>query len=287
MRIPNPLAGIRAVAEAAAAGLDLTRRVAAAELSTVVGSLTSPAVIAPMEAPRTRFNARLSPRRAATGTHLSRSRIQAVRDGAGVTGNDVVTAVIAGALRSWLTERDELPGRSLVAMCPVSVRSRDAEGSAAGGNQFGLGLCPLGTDLEDPAERLMLIHRAMSAVKRQVAERGTDAMLAVMGPAISSTVVMPLLPFGSVLPPSCNLAVSNVPGPAERMYYNGARLEEIYPVSSAFDGMGLNVTVCRYADRTEVGYVTDAEIMGDVAELVPLTEAALAELEAAFGVSTP
>lgn len=283
LRLPDPLAGIRAVAEAAATGLDLTRRVAAAELATVVGSLTNPAVVAPLEAPQTRFNTRLSPHRAATGTQLSRARIRAVQDAAGVTGNDVVTAVIAGALRGWLAERDELPARSLVAMCPVSVRNRAEDGTAGGGNQFGLGLCPLGTDLADPAARLMLIHRAMTGIKRQVGERGADAMLAVMGPAIGSTVVLPLLPFGAVLPPSCNMAISNVPGPREEMYYNGAHLEEIYPVSSAFDGMGLNVTVCSYAGRVEVGYVTDAELMDDVGALIPLTEAALDELSAAFG----
>ena len=286
-RLPNPLAGVRAIADAAAAGLDLTRRVAAAELSTVVGALTSDAVVAPLEAPQTRFNARLGPHRAATGTSLDRTRIRAVRELANVTGNDVVTAVIAGALRDWLAERDELPNRTLIAMCPVSVRSHDDAGAMAGGNHFGLGLCPLGTDVADPADRLVYIHQAMSRIKREVAARGTDAMLAVMGPAIGSTVVLPLLPFGALLPPSCNLAISNVPGPAEDMYYNGAHVEEIYPVSTAFDGMGLNVTVCSYADRIEVGYVTDAEMMADVAELGPLTEAALAELEAALGLSTP
>jgi len=76
-----------------------------------------------------------------------------------------------------------------------------------------------------------------------------------------------------------------VPGPRETMYYNGARIDEIFPVSSTFDGMGLNVTVCSYADRIEVGYVTDAEMMPAVAELVPLTERALAELESAFGLT--
>lgn len=287
LRLPGPLAGVRAIADAAAAGLDLTRRVAAAELSTVVGSLTSDSVVAPLEAPKTRFNAKLSPRRAAAGISLPRDRIRAVQDTARVSGNDVVTAVIAGAVRAWLAERGELPARSLVAMCPVSVRSRDDDGAAQGGNHFGLGLCPLGTDIEDPGDRLVRIHRAMSRIKREVGVRGTDAMLAVMGPAIGSTVVMPLLPFGTVLPPSCNLAISNVPGPAEEMYYNGAHVDAIYPVSSAFDGMGLNATVCRYGGHVEIGYVTDAQIMDDVGELVPLTTAALTELEAALGISTP
>lgn len=285
--LPNPFAAVRAIADAAAAGLDLTRRVAAAELANIFGAMASDTVVAPLEAPHTRFNAKLGPQRVAAGTGLAKARIKAIQEAAGVTGNDVITAVVGGALRVWLAEHDELPDKTLVAMCPVSVRSRDEDGSARGGNQFGLGLCPLGTTIADPAERLQLVHDAMCNIKNQVTSKGSDAMLAVMGPAIGSTVVQPLLPFGSLMPPSCNLAISSVPGPRETMYFNGARLDDIFPVSSTYDGMGLNVTVCSYADRIEVGYVTDAEIMADVADLVPLTEAALADLEAAFGISTP
>lgn len=287
LRLPNPLAAVRAVADAAAAGLDLTRRVAAAELANVIGAMVTDSVVPPFDAPHTRFNAKLGPKRAAAGTSLDRGRVRAVREAAEVTSNDVVTALIAGALRAWLLERDQLPERSMVAMCPVSVRDRDghAEGEEHGGNKFGLGLCPLGTDLADPAERLAFIHLAMANIKKQVATKGSDAMLAVMGPAIGSTVVLPLLPFSTLVPPSCNLAISNVPGPRQEMYYNGAHLYEIYPVSSVFDGMGLNVTVCSYADRVGIGYVTDYDVMPRVAELIPLTEQALAELEAAFGLN--
>jgi len=284
-RLPNPFGAVRAIADAAAAGLDLTRRVAAAELANIIGSLVSDVVKAPLEAPRTRFNAKLGPDRVAAGSSLARARIRSVQEAAGVTANDVITTLVSGALRDWMTANGELPRQTLVSMCPVSVRSRDDEGSATGGNQFGLGLCPLGTDIADPIDRLTLVHDAMANIKHQVASKGSDAMLAVMGPAIGSTVALPLLGLGGVLPPSCNLAISNVPGPRETMYYNGARLDEIFPVSSTFDGMGLNVTVCSYADRIEVGYVTDAEMMPAVAELVPLTERALAELESAFGLT--
>lgn len=286
-RLPNPFAAVRAVADAAAAGLDLTRRVAAAEVANIIGAMVTDSVVPPFDAPQTRFNAKLGPRRAAAATSLDRERIRAVQDAADVTGNDVVTALISGALRSWLLERDQLPERTMVAMVPVSVRDRDpvAEGETNSGNKFGLGLCPLGTDVGDPAERLQFIHLAMSNIKNQVVTKGSDAMLAVMGPAIGSTVVLPLLPFGTLLPPSCNMAISNVPGPTEDMYYNGAHLDEIYPVSSVFDGMGLNVTVCNYAGVVGVGYVTDADVMPRVAELIPLTEQALAELETAFGLT--
>ena len=280
-RIPSPFGAMRAVADAAAAGLDLTRRVATAEIANLVCAMVS--VVPPFDAPQTRFNAKLGKRRAAAGISLDRERIRAVQDAADVTGNDVTTALIAGALRSWLLERGQLPDRTMVAMCPVSVRERHEEG--AGGNKFGLGLCPLGTDVADPADRLSFIHLAMKNIKKQVSLNGSDAMLAVMGPAIGSTVMLPLLPFSSLLPPSCNMAISNVPGPRDEMYYNGAHLDEIYPVSSVYDGMGLNVTVCSYAGKVGFGYVTDADVMPRIAELLPLTEQALAELEAAYGLS--
>jgi len=284
-RIPSPFGAVRAVADAAAAGLDLTRRVATAELANIIGAMVTGSVVPPFDAPQTRFNAKLGKRRAAAGMSLDRDRIRAVQEAAEVTGNDVITALIAGALRSWLLERDQLPERTMVAMCPVSVRDHDCDDEGGSGNKFGLGLCPLGTDISDPAERLRFIHLAMTNIKKQVALNGSDAMLAVMGPAIGSTVVLPLLPFNSLLPPSCNMAISNVPGPREEMYYNGAHLDEIYPVSSVYDGMGLNVTVCTYAGKLGVGYVTDADVMPRVAELLPLTETALAELEAAFDLA--
>ena len=286
-RLPSPFAAVRAVADAAAAGLDLTRRVATAELANLIGAMVTDSVVPPFDAPHTRFNAKLGPRRAAAGISLDRERIRAVQEAAQVTANDVVTAMIAGALRAWLLERDQLPERTMVAMCPVSVRDRDgmSEGQSNSGNKFGLGLCPLGTDIADPLERLAFIHLAMKNIKKQVATKGSDAMLAVMGPAIGSTVVLPLLPFNTLLPPSCNMAISNVPGPRQEMYYNGAHLDEIYPVSTVYDGMGLNVTVCNYAGQVGVGYVTAYDVMPRVGELIPLTEQALAELEAAAGVA--
>lgn len=286
--LTRPFGAVRAIADAAAAGLDLTRRVATAELANILGSLVTDAVVPPFAAPHTRFNSKLGPRRTAIGTTLDRNRIRVVQDAAGVTANDVIIALVAGVMREWLLDRDELPDETLVAMCPVSVRHEDlahpGDDGQYSGNHFGLGLCPLGTDITDPAERLALIHGAMNNIKRQVADKGPNAMLAVMGPAIGSTVVFPLLPFGSLLPPSCNMAISSVPGPHEELYFNGAHLDEIYPVSSIFDGMGFNVTVCTYVDRVGVGYVTEAILMRNIAELIPLTERAFIELEVALGI---
>jgi hypothetical protein len=67
------------------------------------------------------------------------------------------------------------------------------------------------------------------------------------------------------------------------MYWNGALVEEIYPVSTVYDGQALNVTTCSYADRVGFGYVAGAEAVPDIHTLIPLTEACLTELETAVG----
>ena len=113
-------------------------------------------------APYTRFNGRPATSVPSRPPACSKTRIRAVQDKAAVTGNDVVVAVIAGALRCWLLDHGELPEQSLVAICPITVRGHEHGGDDEHGNKFGVWLCPLGTDLEDRAERLDLIHRSMS-----------------------------------------------------------------------------------------------------------------------------
>jgi WS/DGAT/MGAT family acyltransferase len=284
-RLPNPVSAVKAAAGMAASGVNLTRHVVAGELANILGSIATPAVTPPFGAPHTRFNTKLGTQRAVAATSLDRTRIRAIQQAAGVTGNDVVTAVVSGVVRDWLAGHDELPHQSLVAICPVTVRDPDAAPDDEHGNMFGLGLCPLGTNIDDPGQRLTLVHYAMGNVKHQVAAQGPGAMLLVLMPAIGPTVLLPQLPFTSWVRPSYNLPISNVPGPQEQRYFNGAHVDEIYPVSVVYDGMALNVTVCSYADKIGVGYVADRDVVAEIDDLIPLTEKALAELEAAVRVA--
>ena len=149
---------------------------------------------------------------------------------------------------------------------------------------FGAWLCPLGTHLSDPLERLDLIHRSMSEGKRRVASRGSGASLLLLAAAIGATVLLPMLPFAPRLRTGYNLPISHVPGPSAEMYWNGAHIEEIYPVSAVYDGQAVNVTTCSYADRIGFGYVAGRDVVPDIDTLIPLTEQSLTELEAALGL---
>lgn len=281
-RLAEPL---RRAAGTAAAGAGLIERVVTGELSTVIDGLIGHVTALPFGAPYTRFNGRPGKARAVGGGSWPKSRIQAVQQAAGVSANDVITAVVAGVMRQWLCDRGELPDRSLVAACPITVRSRDGAASKeASGNMFGLWLCPLGTDLADPTARLELIHRSMAAGKRWVAKRGSAASLLTNAGSIAATVLPPLLPWMPKVRAGYNLPISHVPGPRSEMYWNGAHVEEIYPVSTVYDGQAVNVTTCSYADRVGFGFVAGADVVPDIETFVPLTEACLEELEAATGV---
>ncbi len=279
------VAPLRSLVGVAASSIGLIGRVVTGELSTVVDSLVGHTTVLPFGAPYMRFNGRLGPERAVAAGSWPKDRIQAVQEAAGVTGNDVVTAMAAGAARRWLLDHGELPRQSLVAICPITVRDRERDAANdRHGNMFGLWLCPLGTNLDDPAARLELIHRSMSEGKQWVAKRGSAASLLTTAASIAATVVFPLLPFTPKLRSGYNLPISHVPGPRAEMYWNGARIEEIYPVSTVYDGMALNVTTCSYADRVGFGYVAGAEVVPDIDTLIPLTEQCLTELESAVGV---
>jgi diacylglycerol O-acyltransferase / wax synthase len=285
--ISHLFAPVRSLVGAAASGAGLIEQVVTGELSNVLDTLVGHTTVLPLGAPYTRFNGRLGPERAVSAASWARDRIHAVQQAAGVTGNDVITTMAAGAVRRWLQDRGELPKQSLVAACPITVRGREHDTTNnQPGNKFGLWLCPLGTNLDDPDARLDLVHRSMSEGKQWLAKRGAAASLLTNAGSIAATAIGPLLPFTPKIRTGYNLPISHVRGPATEMYWNGSRVEEIYPVSTVYDGHGLNITTCSYADRVGFGYAAGRDVVPDIETLVPLTEQCLTELESAVGVRT-
>ncbi len=283
-RMPNPFTVLRSLLGGAASGVALIEKVVKGEVSNLAASMTSDTTVAPVAAPYTRFNGQLGDERTVAAGTWSKDRIRAVQEKAAVTGNDVVVAVVAGVLRRWLLELGELPEQSLVAVCPITVRGHDHGPASEQGNMFGLWLCPLGTHLDDPAERLDLIHRSMVEGKQQVASRGSGASLLLMVPTQALTVLLPKVRFAPKVRTGYNVPISNVPGPQTEMYWNGAHVEEIYPLGTVFSGLTLTVMACSYADRIGFTYLTSPDVTPDIGAVIGLTEQSLAELETAVGL---
>jgi diacylglycerol O-acyltransferase len=237
------LAALRGAVDLAAVGPSALRTLGRA----LTGSL-------PLSAPRTILNVPITGARRFAAQSWPLVRIKAVGRASGTTVNDVVLAMCSGALRTYLESLDALPDQPLVAMVPVSLHGEESEGGGdGGGNATGLVLCNLGTHLADPAARLITVHESMAHGKASLAGLSQLQIFALSAATMSPSALDVLLPTTGVMNPAFNLIISNVPGPRQQMFWNGARLDGLYPLSIPFDGQALNITCTSYADELAFG----------------------------------
>jgi diacylglycerol O-acyltransferase len=235
----------------------------------------------PYRAPRSVLNGRIAmPRRFATQTY-DIERLRTVAKAAGGSLNDVFLAICSGALRRYLAEHDALPGESLTANVPVSVRE---EGAARVGNAITFLYAKIGTDIEDPVERIRTIRESTRLGKTRLPQAGADAMDAytavLMGPFLGQAMAG----VGGFGPPASNLVISNVPGLREERYFDGSKVEAYYPLSLLFHGQALNITAVSNAGSFCIGFTGCRDTLPHLQRIAVYSGEALAELEAALGV---
>jgi WS/DGAT/MGAT family acyltransferase len=247
-------------------------------------------VTLPLSAPRTSLNRSISPARAVTLITMPLPDVRIVTRAFGLTVNDVVMTVVAGALRTWLDKAGDLPDKPMVAAVPVAVGGK---GSHMTGNKVSVLFASLPTHLDDPAARLGAMRDQMADAKTTHRDVGPQT-LGVLADAAPWNVVGLLfraysdLGLASRLPPAVNLIVSNVPGPPVAVYIGGARLVGLYPLGPIFDGAALNVTIVTCDDDVDVGIITCPDVApGSVDELGHRCHDALSELVALAEVSAP
>ncbi len=232
-------------------------------------------------APVTSFNDRITPHRRFAFGSVSLATVKEVKSAHGVTVNDVVLAICAGALRRFLEERHELPESPLLAMVPVSVRTESQRGTF--GNQVSAMTASLHTDIADPVERLQAIHQSM-----RIAKDKHEALPASLlqdfaqftPPAVAARAarVIARATVANWVDPPFNVVISNVPGPQFPIYSAGARLVANYPVSAINDGVGLNITVQSYNGNLDFGLVACRELLPDLWDLMDYLREAVDEL---------
>ena len=233
---------------------------------------------APFAAPATRFNASITADRNVALAQLDLDDVKKVKDRFDVTINDVVMALCASTLRWFLSDHDELPDRSLVAMVPVSVHDRS---DRPGHNQLSGMFCRLETHIGDPAQRLRAIARADAAAKNHssaisptlLQDWAQLAAGAVFGAVFRLVADSPLI--GN---PVHNLIVSNVAGPQAQLYFLGCEVEALYPLGPLFHGCGLNITAMSLNGKLNVGVISCPDVLPDLWRLVDDFDVALEEL---------
>ena len=231
--------------------------------------------------PRTSFNDVISPHRRFAFGSVSLAAVKDIKTIFKVTVNDVVLGICAGALRRYLQERHDLPRDPLIAMVPVSVRTKEQKGSF--GNQVSAMTASLHTHVEDPAQRLKAIHQSM-----RVAKEHHDALPASLlqdfaqfaPPAVAARAarVIARATVANLVDPPFNVVISNIPGPQFPIYSVGTRLVASYPVSAINDGVGLNITLQSYDGSLDFGLVACRELMPDLWDLMDYIHDSLDEL---------
>ena len=228
-----------------------------------------------LHTPRTVFNTAITPQRRLATQRLELARFKALGAITGATVNDLSMAICAGALRRYLREMDALPGLPLVASFPIGLARTDGKpGNAVAGF-----VCPLATDEASPRRRLEVIKAVTTRTKHQLKDLSPAALdqltLLGMSPLILGQMTGQL----SRLPPFFNLV-----GSRDKLYFRGAELESIYPISVLFDGYALNATIVGYADSVCIGYTGCRKAVPHLQRLAVYTGEALDELERAFGL---
>ena len=233
----------------------------------------------PFDAPRSVFNGRVREKRRFATQRFELERLRAVATAAQCTINDVVLALCGGALRRFLLQSDKLPDKSLTAGIPVSVRPKDDEGT---GNAISFIVSTLGTDIEDAAERLQAIRASVLHAKAHVQSLPKQAMLQYTMLLMAPTIVTLLTGIGGRTRPMFNITISNVPGPDKPLYFRGAELTAIYPVSIVTHGQALNITCQSYAGTMNFGFTGCHTSVPSLQRLAVYAAEAMQELEAAF-----
>jgi WS/DGAT/MGAT family acyltransferase len=182
------------------------------------------------------------------------------------TVNDVVLAVVAGALRAWLLARGEpVPPASVVrALVPMSVRVADGARPGAMGSRVSSLLIDLPTGEASPVMRLHQVTYQTKA--HRDAGHGLDAQ-AIAG--IAGFAPPTLHSLGARVASGLsrhmfNLVVTNVPGPQSPLYLDGAQMTATFPVIPLARGQALSIGLTSYNGSVYYGLNGDRECMPDL-----------------------
>ncbi|MBK6047675.1 wax ester/triacylglycerol synthase domain-containing protein, partial [Streptomyces sp. MBT55] len=217
-------------------------------------------------------------RRLATAD-LDAGDLQRIRRAEGGTANDILLAVVAGALRRWMAERGEsLPAVDPRALVPVSRRRPG--GATASGNRLSAYLLGLPVTSADPRSRLRAVRTAMDRNKAAGPLKGAGAV------AVLADQLPPLAHrFGAPLAANAarmlfDVLVTSVPLPRSALSLGGCPLTALYPMAPLARGQSLAVALSTYGGRVHVGLVADGKALPDLDRLAAAVEDEFTELYA-------
>jgi diacylglycerol O-acyltransferase / wax synthase len=228
-------------------------------------------------APQSPLNVPIGPHRRFEMVEIPLAKVKEVRAACGGSVNDVVLAVVAGALRTWLTARQAPAETDLRVLVPVSMRSRKARGTY--GNQVSAVFCPLPLTEPDPVQRLRKVHAAMMSAMKSRSAVGAHA-LSRLGDFAPPQLLAQAARLQAVTR-MFNLVVTNVPGPQFPLYLLGRQMLHCYPQVPLAAHQSVGIAMLSYHGQIGAGLLADADAARDLPALAQAMQGALDELHAA------
>ena len=226
-------------------------------------------------APDTPLNVDIGPHRRLAFVRCELEQFKLVKNEFGGTVNDVVLAVVSGALKDWLRSRGvRTEGLELRALVPVSIRGKEQRGQL--GNQLAVMRGPLPVYVEDPIARLRVVKAAMDGLKESKQAVGAEVLTSMQNFAPPTILAQASrLNFSTRL---FNLIVTNVPGPQFPLYILGRELQDLFPVAFLPKNHALAIAIMSYNGGIDFGLLGDYDAMGDIDVIGERIEASLDEL---------
>jgi diacylglycerol O-acyltransferase / wax synthase len=226
-----------------------------------LGGLAEVARASMTSAPDTPLNVEISPHRRIAIAPAKLDEFKLVKNAFGGTVNDVVLAVVAGALRDWLHSRGmRTEGLEMKACVPVSTRAPEHDGSL--GNRITQLIAPLPIHIADPVERLRFVTAAMAGIKESKQALGAEIIAGAQDFAPPTILARSSrMNFSTRF---YNLLVTNIPGPQFPLYLLGRELEEMFPVAFLAGDRALAVAIMSYNGGMDFGLIGDLDAMADI-----------------------
>ena len=202
--------------------------------------------------------------------------------------NDVVLAVLCGALRSWilscghpLTTADIL--RVIVPMAVTSESEGGEEQRDVTSAEIASALIAMPVGEPNPRMRLAQISRETATQRHQREAVGAKSLARLSG--FAPPTLHALGSRAAIMLPSdtYDLVVTNAPGPQHRMFWGDGELVEVYPIPALLDGQALAVSMSSYSGTVYCGFTSDRQAVPDVEEIGELISSALDELVGTTG----
>lgn len=246
------------------------------ELTRAVASMSELGPLA-----KTSLNQELGPRRRYDWHLTTIDAVKGLRTLApGSTVNDVMIAVVTGALRLLLEHRGEpVHDLRLRAFVPVSMRG-DAPTGSLDGNRVSGFVVPLPIAESDPVKRIEAVHEATRALKENKQAAGIHFLTELQGfapPMLMAQAGRQAMQQATF----ANLTITNVPGPQKQLYFLGAKLLELHPMVLIGNQLTLNVAIMSYNGALSIGLCSDFDANPDLDVTLHGLEASLSELVAA------